>query len=140
MVLQLGRPEHDGLNKLLRLSNNVAATFGQPPLYAKSPQIWGRRHVEKRRKGVVRTTDGLKADSVIQGSHTTDDLSSCFHVSIGWTIDKPDSLLEQGLEELKGENLSFGISVTAVKIKIGNAVTSVSLAVRDKDHSDTGIL
>ena len=96
--------------------------------------------MEKRRKGVVRTTDGLKADSVIQGSHTTDDLSSCFHVSIGWTIDKPDSLLEQGLEELKGENLSFGISVTAVKIKIGNAVTSVSLAVRDKDHSDTGIL
>lgn len=137
LVLRLGKPEHDGLNRLLRLSNTVAETFGQPPLYAKPQQIRRGKHVEKKTKRVVRTTE---ADSMIPGPHTTDDLSSCFHISIGWMVDKPDSLMKQGLQDMKGEDISFGISVTAVKIKIGNAVTSVSLAVRERSLPDKGIL
>lgn len=89
----------------------------------------------------VHATNGLKADSVIAGTYIMDDLSSCFHISIGWTIDQPNGIMKQGLENLlKEEDICLGISVTALKIKIGNAVTSVSLAVRKKGDSDKGIL
>ena len=96
--------------------------------------------MEKRRKGVLRTADGRKVDSIIPDPHTADDLSSYFHISIGWTIDNPDGRMKQGLGDLKGENIGFGIGVIAVKVKIGNAVTSVSLAVREKGIPDKGIL
>ena len=96
--------------------------------------------MEKRRKRVLRTTDGKKVDSIIPDPCTADDLSAYFHISIGWTIDNPEGRMKQGLEDLKREDFGFGISVTAVKVKIGNAVTSVSLAVTEKGLPDTGIL
>jgi len=57
------------------------------------------------------------------------DFSSHFHISIGWSLEKPSA---DGLERAKSADISDLSNTTirfdAVKVKIGNAVTVIPLA------------
>lgn len=55
------------------------------------------------------------------------DLSSSIHSSIAWTLTAPS---QESVEKLENASHDFGtmkIGINAVKAKIGNSVTSVSL-------------
>lgn len=59
------------------------------------------------------------------------DLSSCFHISVAWTLDQPSDAMRKTLEGLmEGSNMRLGFKVSTVKAKVGNAVTSWLLAAR----------
>lgn len=99
LVLHAQKPPNDDLNRLLKLSNRCLASFGQPPLYEKTPQISG-----------------------------AEDYSQCFHISLAWALTEPSSddkkrVASIDLQELRGFNIRFD----CVKAKIGNNVSSIPL-------------
>ena len=137
LVLQVERPADDGLNTLLHTSNAVAEAFGQPPLYAKARDNRTGKHVQKIREASShhrRDSDGKRETS---DAETQEDMSSCFHISIAWTLNHPTSEMRQGLEKLmEGKDMHLNLKVSAVKAKVGNAVTSFSFLAAKKDTSN----
>lgn len=136
LVLRTVKPNNDGLGMLLRMTNQAMETFGQPPLYSASqPQI---RH-PIRSKGTARVTSSARGRRAhdVHGSRAhsrpvqevdDEDVSLHFHISIGWTLDPPCAdLIERTKSIYLGDILALQIPVNAVKVKIGNTVTLVSL-------------
>ena len=75
----------------------------------------------------------------VADTYTRVDLSSCFHVSVAWTLDQPSNEMLKTLEGLMdGNNMRLGFKVSTVKAKVGNVVTSWSLAARTE--SSNGII
>ncbi|KGO41524.1 Uncharacterized protein family UPF0406 [Penicillium expansum] len=113
LVLGMKRPGHDGLNRLLKLSNETLARFGQPPLYATS-STQGQQTSASLRKG--------------SSSMSGEDFSGCFHISLAWSLSEP-SVKERervagiDLQALRGIQVGFD----SVKAKIGNIVGSIPL-------------
>ncbi|KAJ5511031.1 hypothetical protein N7453_003134 [Penicillium expansum] len=113
LVLGMKRPSHDGLNRLLKLSNETLARFGQPPLYATS-STQGQQTSASLRKG--------------SSSMSGEDFSGCFHISLAWSLSEP-SVKERervagiDLQALRGIQVGFD----SVKAKIGNIVGSIPL-------------
>lgn len=133
LVLQLERPANDGLNKLLDASNAIAETFDQPPLYTnvdspsstRIPQKRGRRDNNAvSPNGIWQARGKERAEkSAIPDS----DISSCFHISIGWSLEGPEENAK--LEEIfEDQNIGVTLNIDAVKVKIGNAVIVTSLS------------
>ena len=61
----------------------------------------------------------------------SDDFSSHFHISIGWSLAEPsDEELERTRSADISHVLSKAISFDAVKVKIGNAITVIPLSKR----------
>ena len=114
LVLRVTDASSEGLTKLLRASNEVAQSFGQPGLYS-DWQGSRTRHEVTRGSG-----DGTSALNAFKPRQTGD---NPFHVSIGWTLSKPpeEDLYEQGMAMLS-------LRVEEVKVKIGNDVTSLKLS------------
>lgn len=110
------RPSDDGLNRLLKLSNDTLARFGQPPLY-ETPSTQGKP-----------TGVSLRGKS---SSLSGENFSGCFHISLAWSLSEP-SLKER--ERVAGVDLRalHGIQVgfDSVKAKIGNIVSSIPLGKR----------
>jgi len=131
--MQLEKPTNDGLNKLLRTSNAVAEAFGQPPLYT---DVHPSSTTSFPLKRGLRDNNGGKLNGVRQASGNekagksaipTPKISSCFHISIGWSLEGPEE--ETELEYiLKKQDISGTLSIDAVKVKIGNAVTVLPLS------------
>jgi len=122
LVMQLDRAPQDALNELLRVSNQVVKSFGQLPLYAEQQPSFGLRS-PKRRKG--QNSSGSSTQMASSNGRT--DVSSSFHISIGWTLTLPSQDLVDALDratELKEIKISF----RTVKAKIGNSITSIPLA------------
>ncbi|KAJ5922842.1 hypothetical protein N7516_010545 [Penicillium verrucosum] len=113
LVLGVQRPSRDGLNRLLKLSNNTLARFGQPPLYATASTKGKASSVSVRDKN---------------SSLSDEDFSGCFHISLAWRLSEP-SLKERervagvDLRALRGIEVGFD----SVKAKIGNIVSSIPL-------------
>lgn len=106
------KPRRDGLNRLLKLSNDTLARFGQPPLYATAST--------KKPTGVsIRDKSSSLRD---------EDFSGCFHISLAWRLSEP-SLKER--ERVAGVDLralrEIGVGFDSVKAKIGNIVSSIPL-------------
>lgn len=118
LVMQLDQAPQDGLNQLLKISNRIAKFFGQSPLYAESQPSFGLRSA-KRRKGPI--------DSASSNRNT--DISSSFHISIGWTTTLPSQDLVDALDRVADFEV-FKINVRIVKAKIGNNITSIPLAAK----------
>lgn len=105
-MLQVARPENDGLNRLLELCNRSLAQFNQPPLYASSHD---------------RTVaHGPRSQRV--------DYSACFHISLAWALVQPSVRDE---ERVAGIDLravkDLRVRFDSVKAKIGNHVENIQL-------------
>ncbi|KAJ6128149.1 hypothetical protein N7471_009366 [Penicillium samsonianum] len=113
LVLGVQRPSHDGLNRLLKLSNDTLARFGQPPLYAASSTQGQQTSVSLRDRS---------------SSLSGEDFSGCFHISLAWSLSEP-SLKER--ERIAGVDLralrEIQVGFHSVKAKIGNIVGSIPL-------------
>lgn len=131
LVLKLERAPQDGLNKLLHVSNQTVTSFGQAPLYTNSLED---SHSGQPRKRQAANASGPKGNRVTASSSMNQsrvssniDMSSNFHVSIGWTLSVPTQGLNEKLNTT-GINLqALKVDVNTIKIKIGNAITAVSL-------------
>ena len=141
MVLKVDQPDNDELNRLLCTTNKVAEAFGQPSLYAKPRSHSKENRKGKRRKGISNNTGGdLKAEVTALVPNALDDLSSCFHISIGWTLTQPEPG-KQGSDNLvlRGDTPII-FNVDAVKAKVGNAVSTFSLKAMTNNSRENGIL
>jgi len=120
LVLRLKRPDSDGLNKLLHVSNQVVQEYGQLPLYANAPTP------SKISKNKISTRKSPKSPWV-----DMDDASGAFHISIAWTLSSPSQeLLEltESTTENYMENISqLQVKVEEIKSKVGNFVTNIPL-------------
>lgn len=136
LALRLEQPTEDGLNRLLRVSNFVLNSIGQPPLYAMSqPQVRESPFKSRGKAGIhgnrtVRSEDRLgggRTDMVWKSASA--DFSSYFHISIGWRLEKPcDEELERARSADITDLSSKRIKFESVKLKVGNAITVVPLA------------
>ena len=136
LVLRIAKPDNDGLGKLLRTTNQAVESFGQPPLYTAS-QSQSRHPMRSRgpsrvsrsiRGGRVHAFHGLGKRSQPDQEQDDEDLSLHFHISIGWTLDPPSTdLIERTKSTDVGDIMGLQIPVNAIKVKIGNVITVMSL-------------
>ena len=134
LALQLQRPEGDELNRLLAACNSTVADYSQPPLYA-SPRSASQQSLKGN--GRVRKL-GHSDMSAPPKNEEILDFSSSFHISIGWTLERPSS----HVMDTTTANISDGAStslkkvsvkVDTIKVKVGNVVTSISLVPKVAD-------
>ena len=133
LVLKLEKPPQDDLNKLLQFSNQTATAFGQPPLYTDSlqslPDVQSRKR-QAGNRGRSKEITGAAASSFMNrsGSINYTDVSSSFHISIGWTLDAPTQDLRERLNGTGMDYQGITVDINTVKVKIGNGITAISLA------------
>lgn len=117
LVLKLGKPANNELNKLLSACNATAQHFGVPMLYADRPN---------------RT---IADSSKVKRQEEAMDRSDAFHISIAWTLEEPDRQARAQLADLDRSHLQqLEVSFSLVKLKIGNVVNDISLT----KHQDAG--
>ena len=142
LVMRLDRAPRDGLNELLRMSNTIAQRFGQPTLYTDTQPsrathpMYPQGH-EKPRKDSIKPDAAASTDSL---SHMEPanyvEASASFHISIGWTLTTPSDSLSEKLKHASHDFQRMKISVDAVKVRIGNSITSIPLASKiDTSHT-----
>lgn len=135
LVLKLERPPQNGLNKLLHLSNQTVTDFGQPPLYTDSLQSSTDGQSRKRQAGNGSRSKGITgaaaSSSMTRSGPSTDiDMSSNFHISIGWTLGAPTHGLRERVNATGIEFQAIKVDINTVKAKIGNGITAISLATK----------
>ena len=139
LVLKLKKAHQNGLNKLLHLSNQTVMRFGQPPLYTDSLQTSVDGQSRKRQAGTV----GRSKEAASAGALSpTDrlplydiDMSSSFHISIGWTLGAPAQDLRDRLTTMTVNFEAIKVDVSVVKVKIGNNITALPLTTKiDNSH------
>ena len=136
LVLRLAKPGSNGLNRLLQISNTTAARFDQPSLYANTPPpqvettfrgsgLRGSRSRGGRGMGL-----GHDAKSKRQQVGVPD-MTSNFHISIAWSLEAPSSAMAEQTRSMDISRLKeVHVSVKAVKVKIGNIITSHALSIK----------
>lgn len=108
LVLRLSTPENDDLNRLLKACNACAREYGQPELYKQD-----------------RMSD-------VDPNKTGAGMDDRFHISIAWTLEKPDTHDSRSTSSHEASGLyTEALSFTTVKLKIGNAVHDISLPATD---------
>lgn len=129
LVLQIQRPEGDELNKLLTVCNGTVEDYSQPPLYA-SPRTASQQSpsTKARPKRPEWNKQSFSSRNV-----DTPDFSSTFHISIGWALEQPNSYMMDftvaTANSTEFESLKIvSARVDNLKAKVGNNVTSISLA------------
>ncbi|KAL8822858.1 MAG: hypothetical protein Q9191_006414 [Dirinaria sp. TL-2023a] len=129
LVMQLAKPVEDGLNKLLQVSNWSAQAFNQPWLYSEAKSISVEPCLKKSMQRGSRSGSGKQRTVALESDCAEQaDMSSNFHISIGWSLAKPTEDAVRRLDEVADEELSgIKLDVNCIKIKIGNAVTAVPL-------------
>lgn len=74
----------------------------------------------------------------MESGHTID-LSSRFHISIGWSLTPPATDLNSTLKNGPGvHDITYEFHISSVKVKIGNGVTAYSLP--SKVETSNGII
>ena len=137
LVLRANRPKCDTLNRLLQVSNAAAAAFQQPLLYATAQGMGSEIHAPERSRKLSDNGRATKGPTVGYHSDAGDDLSSYFHISIAWTLDKPSAPMQQSLADLVEDGeFHLKLDVDAIKTKIGNAVTNISLTTKQSSSNE----
>ncbi|OCK77080.1 hypothetical protein K432DRAFT_359258 [Lepidopterella palustris CBS 459.81] len=117
LVLGIARPTNDELNRLLQACNQAAEVFGLPRLYTGDGDT---RHEKQNSQ--------------------PQDLSSSFHISIAWTLAEPlpetHALLTSDpvARFVDTDVRKLEVGFEAVKVKIGNVVSTVGLGLRPKSE------
>ena len=132
LVMRLDKAPQDGLNQLLRISNGVVQIFGQPPLYADSqppPQANDPPGHKIRQRGLLKTASGSSSHAFPAQMAAVNhlDVSSSFHISIGWTLTAPSKSLVEKLDSASHDFKTVKVGINTVKAKIGNGITSMFL-------------
>ena len=135
LVLKLEKAPQNGLNKLLHVSNQTVTNFGQAPLYTNMLQDSHDGQSRKRQaanRGRSKETMRVTASSSMShsGLSNDNDMSSSFHVSIGWTLGDPTQDVNERLNTNGIDFHNLKVDVNTVKVKIGNGITAVSLALK----------
>jgi hypothetical protein len=126
--MRMKKPPNDELNRLLRVTNRVVTAFGQSPLYGQ-PEWKARGSTAARRGSTIfgkkrqqARNDRRLEESPLQSSPNFD-MSLNFHISIGWALSTPS----EESSTIKADNPfpEFRFTVKALKLKIGNSVTSI---------------
>ncbi|KAJ5971249.1 uncharacterized protein N7479_001167 [Penicillium vulpinum] len=113
LVLGVQRPKHDGLNRLLKVSNDILARFGQPSLYATSSTQGKQTNVSFHDRS---------------GMLSSDDFSGCFHISLAWSLSEPGPKERERVAGIDLQALrEIRVEFDSVKAKIGNIVGSIPL-------------
>lgn len=118
LMLGVARPPGDELNRLLKTCNQVCEAFNQPTLYSRADEP---PPAKKRRR----------SKEVARGDPP--DLTDSFHISLAWNIEGSSFEFEKRYESAEVKKImetsigSLQIHVDTVRLKIGNAVTSISL-------------
>lgn len=125
LVLRVGRPDGNGLNQLLQVCNEAVEEFSQPPLYA-SPRISSKT---QRR---VKECDARSSNSMKMQGKEVEDFSAAFHISIGWALEDYHAKCTERLKTIASDKMfesikGISINVNAIKVKVGNVVTSIYL-------------
>jgi len=110
LILVLSQPQNGELNTLLKTCNEVCRSFGLPELYGKGRSV------------------GVSTGSPLDNASTTplnqnNTTHGKFHVSIAWTLSRPDHACEELVQNVQGGDIS--IPFNNIHIKIGNAVSVV---------------
>ncbi|KAJ5762971.1 hypothetical protein N7533_001652 [Penicillium manginii] len=117
LVLRVAKPKADNLNRLLGLCNSTLHRFGQPPLYARADPMSERSPDSGSASGSASTDDG--------------DFSGCFHISIAWRLDAPESAELERVNAVKLDKVqAIDVQFPCVKAKIGNYVENFELPLR----------
>ncbi len=120
--MRLKRPESDGLNKLLHVSNQIVREYGKPPLYANASTAPHTKSKIKAPLGKAPTSFWAAMD----------DVSSAFHISIGWTLRPPslglvDLTKTMAMGHIMNELNQICVKIEEIKSKVGNVVTSIPI-------------
>ncbi|CBF85007.1 hypothetical protein AN1508.2 [Aspergillus nidulans FGSC A4] len=111
-VLRVKRPEGDGLNRLLHISNRSLGLFNQPPLYAP----------------LFNSKSGTQPSIRVSKPTSTGDYTECFHISIAWSLEEPSAEEKKSMESIDIQRLkALKIKFDCLKAKIGNNVSSIPL-------------
>lgn len=142
LVLRIPTSQGDGLSRLLEASNQAAASCGQPTLYALSQHrppfdldvdcgARGRTRGPSLR-GASQPTLGSRGQKKLSSTPnaTAGAFDSGFHISIGWSLNGPTESASRRLEGIQSSFESLGVSVTNIKVKIGNAIHVLDLLER----------
>ena len=143
LVVRLTKPTNNALNCLLSVSNDTVAAFGQPLLYAEPPKPThilcnGTRGPNDRGDRVGRRK-GLSLDRPVASLAEPIDFSSCFHVSIAWTLGEPPLEMVERTESVNHTKpLAEAVSklratICSVKLKVGNAVKDIPLPTKAQE-------
>lgn len=142
LVLRIEQTPKQELARLLQISNSVVEKFGQQPLYDEPPLPSSISHPRGQDRDVpakldTRATPGPRS-RVMESGHTID-LSSRFHISIGWSLTPPATDLNSTLKNGPGvHDITYEFHISSVKVKIGNGVTAYSLP--SKVETSNGII
>jgi hypothetical protein len=131
LVLRLAKPDANGLNKLLHVSNIAVQEYGQPPLYVSGAPV-GEMVAKKMTQ--PRRSNG-KAARPISASKmewsSIQDVSDAFHISIAWTLESPSDQLLKVTTSINTEDLAkmkqIQLKIREIKAKVGNVVTNIPL-------------
>ena len=142
LVMRLDRAPRDGLNELLRISITIAQRCGQPTLYTDTQPsrathpMYPQAHKKPRK--ISTKPDAAASTDTLPHMEPANyvDASASFHVSIGWTLTTPSDSLSTKLKHASHDFQAMKIGVDAVKVKIGNSITSIPLASKiDTSHT-----
>lgn len=132
LVLQAAKSEGNGLTELLVASNTVAKRFGQPSLYTlqnqpSKPMMTGGNLVTGSLNGATR---GAPRNSGVNKPGLPlapgEDMSDHFHVSIGWTLQRPhETSPSPTIGDYDSEKLE--LEVNGIKVKVGNGIVVMPL-------------
>lgn len=136
LVLQTRKPPGDELNDLLRASNKVARSFGQPCLYIPEEAPTSGKVVRKRDEqgssSQIKPTRQMHARLCDYGkqSEVHEDASNHFHISIGWMLESPLKTSPNTAHSIECEQelYKLQLAVQTVKVKVGNGIVVIPLA------------
>lgn len=139
LVLQVQKPPGNELNNLLRVSDETAKAFKQPPLYAEQLPPGtddGSRNLSQRSVTGKKARGKASSDSHSQEGLSSDkylDVSASFHISIGWMLKAPSQDMIMTLNSVSVEqSAEFQVSVDNLKVKVGNGVIAVPFSSKAK--------
>ncbi|KAL8649567.1 MAG: hypothetical protein Q9210_004321 [Variospora velana] len=138
LVVQMEKPPSDELNKLLAASNRVARSFGQPSLYTRQESVTAPSAIARKKdqslfsRGKRARLPDAKSRVSTQSAIIDEDASEHFHVSIGWTLEKPYEGSSDEADIRIGEQAMSKLSVVVqmVKVKVGNGIVSIPLCAK----------
>ncbi|RDI89082.1 hypothetical protein Vi05172_g252 [Venturia inaequalis] len=139
LSLSVAAPKQNDLNKLLDACNQAASSMRQPKLYVPNDNEEISTSISKKQKISNLDTNDEKATTT--NLPPIPDCSDFFHVSLAWSL-SPQKLNAEELSSDASISALNNLSTTfeAVKIKIGNVITPISLDPKKTPRISKGFL